>query len=592
MGGGVSTTTERFPLSLSPEEVSHPNELEPGYFPTLGIKVRYLQPFLNLICPHENINLIKDYTTTDICEQFIRPFTESFKLSFCELLYQNKHDCVGEATVFISHAWKYNFLQVIDALQRHFHNSMDTIIWFDLFSVNQHNRANKDFSWWSTTFQEAIKKFGRTVMILSPWNDPIPLTRAWCLWELYCTTKMNCVFEIAFSTIDGDMFAKQFTYDKLKQMKGTIDVSRSEAYFESDKQTIFKAILQQTTFNKLNQLIFQKLKEWMIKILIEKDKKNFDSGVDKENLAYFYIEEGEYELAESIFLQLYEKRKALIGKKDPVTWGTLYDIATVYMLQERYELALPLLKECIEYSEQEYGKTHQQHLIYVGTLGQLYGNLKQYELALPLLEECVNQGKQLLGEDHPNVIVYLNNLAIHYNNQNHFNQALVILEEVYSKTKAVYGDRHPDTLQVLSNLAALHENMDHIDTAIALYEECFKKRSEILGEHHINTMLMFDALTWICHRTGHSNPSIPVTYEECIEKMKIGLGENHRIVLSCIRKLGKLHEDKGKLEQALSFYEQCFVKTQNLFGPDDADTVFAKKRVDECTEKLALSAAL
>ncbi len=63
----------------------------------------------------------------------------------------------------------------------HFRAALNTIVWFDVFCVNQHSRADKDFNnWWSTTFQGAIKQFGRTVMVLSPWQDPVPLTRAWC----------------------------------------------------------------------------------------------------------------------------------------------------------------------------------------------------------------------------------------------------------------------------------------------------------------------------------------------------------------------------------------------------------------------------
>jgi len=33
----------------------------------------------------------------------------------------------------------------------------------------------------------AIVDIGRTVLVLSPWNDPIPLTRAWCLYEMFST---------------------------------------------------------------------------------------------------------------------------------------------------------------------------------------------------------------------------------------------------------------------------------------------------------------------------------------------------------------------------------------------------------------------
>jgi len=74
------------------------------------------------------------------------------------------------------------------------------VIWFDLFSNNQHKAIDLDFDYWSTTFQSAIQSFGHTVMVFAPWDDPIPLTRAWCLWELYCTVQTSSRFDIAMTT--------------------------------------------------------------------------------------------------------------------------------------------------------------------------------------------------------------------------------------------------------------------------------------------------------------------------------------------------------------------------------------------------------
>ena len=28
---------------------------------------------------------------------------------------------------------------------------------------------------------------GHTLLVLSPWRNPIPLRRSWCLWEIVCT---------------------------------------------------------------------------------------------------------------------------------------------------------------------------------------------------------------------------------------------------------------------------------------------------------------------------------------------------------------------------------------------------------------------
>ena len=126
---------------------------------------------------------------------------------------------VGTPNVFVSHAWQYNFLELLDALGEfvgapkqelagllddEYHDSLfDTIdtdldsarqrteifFWFDCFVIDEHATQSLTQEWWKTTFTECIARIGHTVMVLSPWNAPIPLTRAWCLWEIYSTVK-------------------------------------------------------------------------------------------------------------------------------------------------------------------------------------------------------------------------------------------------------------------------------------------------------------------------------------------------------------------------------------------------------------------
>jgi hypothetical protein len=83
-------------------------------------------------------------TTTDVCESIVKPLTAASQCSYCDVLGSTSKP----AQVFISHAWKFKFLDVVDALLHHFRDSPDTIIWFDLFSNNQHKAMDLDFDWW------------------------------------------------------------------------------------------------------------------------------------------------------------------------------------------------------------------------------------------------------------------------------------------------------------------------------------------------------------------------------------------------------------------------------------------------------------
>ena len=100
----------------------------------------------------------------------------------------------------MSHAWSYKFLTVVvDCLVQYEAEHPSTYFWFDLFINNQNTAANLPQEWWKTTFRKSIKNIGAVMLVMSPWKDPIPTTRAWCLWEIFSAlSQVDChSFEMA-----------------------------------------------------------------------------------------------------------------------------------------------------------------------------------------------------------------------------------------------------------------------------------------------------------------------------------------------------------------------------------------------------------
>ena len=91
---------------------------------------------------------------------------------------------VSTPNVFFSHAWGFKFLDVLSAM-RSFVDSRENeggppvFFWFDCFAIDEHATQSLTQEWWSTTFKDAIRAIGHTVMMLSPWHAPVPITRAW-----------------------------------------------------------------------------------------------------------------------------------------------------------------------------------------------------------------------------------------------------------------------------------------------------------------------------------------------------------------------------------------------------------------------------
>ncbi|KAI8619426.1 hypothetical protein BC830DRAFT_1165361 [Chytriomyces sp. MP71] len=197
---------------------------------TLSVKGMSLTHIHQIVSEWGGREALEGLTTTQVCDRFLKPMTLGSGLSLCAQLFVSAADhaeqakfvskttvttvarktvvcghrsvtattttvkttlapltrkdgtySVRDATWFISHAWQFKFLDVLDALD-HFCERQTlapsaAILWIDLFSNSQHDTHLKEFLWWQETFIHAIKKIGNVALILQPWHDPLPLTR-------------------------------------------------------------------------------------------------------------------------------------------------------------------------------------------------------------------------------------------------------------------------------------------------------------------------------------------------------------------------------------------------------------------------------
>ena len=138
--------------------------------------------------------------------------------------------------MFISHAQQCEFLTVVDALQWHLRDHPDTVIWFDLFSINQHQTVVWTVDWLMNTFKSSIQELGHCIVLLRPWNDPTPFTRAWCIFEVFCAAEAGNTFEIAMGESDRRQFLEDVREDpqNIDHMLGTIQAEKSECSIKEE----------------------------------------------------------------------------------------------------------------------------------------------------------------------------------------------------------------------------------------------------------------------------------------------------------------------------------------------------------------------
>jgi len=153
--------------------------------------------------------------TTDVCDGFLKPSAVYHQESYCVLVKNDptRSGHIGQATAFVSHAWGQQFLDVVAALEDYdSRQPTPTVFWFDIFSNNQHKAPNREFSWWQTVFRDNIGKLKKTLLVLE-WDDPKPLSRVWCLWEMVSTVDTRSEFHVLMSSRNHYSFATALVND-------------------------------------------------------------------------------------------------------------------------------------------------------------------------------------------------------------------------------------------------------------------------------------------------------------------------------------------------------------------------------------------
>jgi hypothetical protein len=130
---------------------------------------------------------------------------------------------------------------------------------------NQHVASSNPYEWWATTFKSNVERIGRTLLILAPVFDPVPLTRAWCLFEIHATASTGCELLVEMPPEEAATFEEAFVYkfETISSALGRIDLARAESFSATDKANIHQTVSENVGFHALNVQVMAKLRRWL-----------------------------------------------------------------------------------------------------------------------------------------------------------------------------------------------------------------------------------------------------------------------------------------------------------------------------------------
>ena len=141
-------------------------------------------------------------------------------------------------------------------------------IWLDVLCWNQHGRLVDPVGEWIPR----VQAIGHQLTMLHPWNNPIYVTRGWCVFELWyaITQSRNCALSIILAPEDRAAFharvnADGTDADAIDEALAIVNSKDAEAYSETDLDTIRGKIETLAGgFATLDNLIKTHLRQWFV----------------------------------------------------------------------------------------------------------------------------------------------------------------------------------------------------------------------------------------------------------------------------------------------------------------------------------------
>ncbi|KAJ3039182.1 Kinesin light chain 3 [Rhizophlyctis rosea] len=514
IGTGVDKTTSAkstVAASLSPDDSQS--------LPLLGVRLSYFNVFVEKWGgKHELMGL----TTEDVCNKFVHPLTSPGR-SLCSHLVEeaSKVSTVDLANYFISHPWKYPFLTVVDAIQSFFTSegltATDPIIWFDVFSLPQHGRQQLDTTWLKRVFINAIANIGNVVMVLAEWSKPFPLTRTWCLFELFACNITNSTFFVAMPQDELSAFhdtvpqEPDLFYDQIE----FVTKSKAENSTAAEKADL-DAIRNLVGFDDLDRAVIKIFVQWLVeqfRAQLELQERKADEFEEFEygfrdwrfSIGAVYKGRAMYAEAKRSFIGSMVMRERWFGHQHPSTIICLHQLARVYVLEGRYEDAESLYIDGLERAQEALGGKDAPDMLFLHHgIGIFYACWGKQEVADAWFQRCagksvtistaVSRTKFLAGNtsgDSVKVEEMLESL---------------VSDSVETATEGLRAN-HLETLTALNHLATIYHWLGNTTKAMQLLNDLTIQASDNLGDHPLTQTVIGSQSFLLGHMTTHNYPT-------------------------------------------------------------------------------------
>ncbi|KAI9674021.1 MAG: hypothetical protein M1829_003864 [Trizodia sp. TS-e1964] len=293
-----------------------------------------------------------------------------------------------------------------------------------------------------------------------------------------------------------------------------------------------------------------------------------------EKIATYYGEQGQFNEAEKLEIEVLELRKEVLGTKHPKTITAMGNLASTWGQLGRLNEAEKLKLEVLELRKEVLGTKHPSTITAMGNLATSWGQLGKLNEAEKLEVEVLELQKEVLGTRHPETIGAMGNLASTWWQLGRLNEAEKLEVEVLELQKEVLGTKHPDIIRAMGNLASNWLQLGRLNEAEELELEALELRKEVLGIKHPDTIRTMGNLASIWWQLGKLNEAEQLELE-VLELQKEVSGTKHPDTITAMGNLAATWRQLGRLNEAEQLEIEVLRLQKEVLGTRHPDTITA-----------------
>jgi len=187
-------------------------------------------------------------------------------------------------------------------------------------------------------------------------------------------------------------------------------------------------------------------------------------------LAGYYLDEGAFDVADSLFTKTLSFREKKYGHVSQEVETILNNRIAMYVRMGDYRKAYDVASEALSIGRQIYGNNHPTLRPTLNHVGNALVNLDRYEEAVPYFREALRISRSEFGADHDNTLDARLRLANAYSSMGNPERAVPILWDVLRAREVRHGETSIVAAHVRVNLAATLRRIGETDEALTQHQ--------------------------------------------------------------------------------------------------------------------------